>query len=102
MGNRKVRNVRNLGNLRKIIPSFLTSEFSILPYSQSRKLRLKNLGKKFPRFPRFLSFRPGRSIRGHKGQNSTETRCRGFLVLEYRCRGFSSSEKMPWNHDAVA
>ena len=50
-------------------------------------------------------------IRGHKGQNSTGTRCRGFLVLESRCRGFSalesrcrgflSSEKMSWNHDVV-
>ena len=49
---------------------------------------------------------------GHIGQNSTETRCRGFLVLESRCRGFSvlefrcrsflSSEKMPWNNDVVA
>ena len=28
------------------------------------------------------------AIRGHKGQNSTGTRCRGFLVLESRCRGF--------------
>ena len=54
----------------------------------------------------------GIAIRGHMGQNSTETRCRGFLVLESRChgfsvlespcRGFSSSEKMPWNHDVVA
>ena len=52
------------------------------------------------------------SIRGHKGQNSTgtqcrgflalESRCRGFLVLESRCRGFLSSEKTPWNHDVVA
>ena len=51
-------------------------------------------------------------IRGHKGQNSTgtrcrgflalESRCRGFLVLEYWCRGFLSSEKTPWNHDVVA
>ena len=51
------------------------------------------------------------NIRGHKGQNSAETRCRGFLVLESRCRGFSalesrcrgflSSEKMSWNHDVV-
>ena len=50
-------------------------------------------------------------IRGNKGQNATETRCPGFLVLESRCRvfsalesrcrGFSSSEKMPWNHDIV-
>ena len=31
-------------------------------------------------------------IRGHKGQNSTGTRSRGFL----------SSEKVPWNHDVVA
>ena len=50
--------------------------------------------------------------RGHKGHNSTGTRCsgflvlesrfRGFLVLETRCRGFLSSEKTPWNHDVVA
>ena len=54
---------------------------------------------------------PEGTIRGHKGQNFTETRCRGFLVLESRCRGFSvmesrcrgfsSSEKMPWNHQVV-
>ena len=30
---------------------------------------------------------PGRP-RGHKGQNSTGTRCRGFLALEPRCRVF--------------
>ena len=41
-------------------------------------------------------------IRGHKGQNSTGTRFRGFLALESGCRGFLSSEKMPWNHDVVA
>ena len=51
-------------------------------------------------------------IRGHKGQNSTGTRCPGFLVLETRCRGFSalesrcrgflSSEKMSWNHDVMS
>ena len=48
----------------KIFPSFLTSEFSILPYSQNRKLVFKNLGKKFEkflRFPGFPSFRPGRN-----------------------------------------
>ena len=28
------------------------------------------------------------SIRGHKGQNSTGTQCRGFLVLASQCRGF--------------
>ena len=54
---------------------------------------------------------PEIGIRGHKGQNSTgtrcrgslafESRCRGFLVLESRCRGFLSSEKMSWNHDVV-
>ena len=48
----------------------------------------------------------------HKGQNSTgtrccgflalESRCRGYLVLESPCRGFLSSEKMPWNHDVMA
>ena len=48
---------------------------------------------------------------GHKGQNSEETRCRGFLVLKSRCYGFSvleywyrdflSSEKMSWYHNVV-
>ena len=52
------------------------------------------------------------TIRGHKGQNSTGTRCRGFLALESRCRGFLVlesrcrdflfSEKTPWNHDVLA
>ena len=55
MANRKLGKVGNLENLGKVIPSFLISEFSILPCSQNRKLRFKNLGKKFP------SFRPGRS-----------------------------------------
>ena len=56
--NEKVANRKlgNLGNLGNIIPSFLISKFSILPYSQNRKLGFKNLGKKFPSF---LSFRPG-------------------------------------------
>ena len=54
--NEKVAN-RKLGNLGNIIPSFLISKFSILPYSQNRKIGFKNLGKKFPSFP---SFQPGR------------------------------------------
>ena len=60
---RKFGNLGNLGNLGNIIPSFLISKFSILPYSQNRKLGLKNLGKKFPSFPRFPSFRPGQTFR---------------------------------------
>ena len=51
--NEKVAN-RKLGNPGNIIPSFLISKFLILPYSQNRKFRFKNLGKKFP------SFWPGR------------------------------------------
>ena len=35
VANRKLGKVGNLGNLRKVIPSFLISEFSILPYSQN-------------------------------------------------------------------
>ena len=54
--NRQLENLENLGNLRNIIPSFLISKFSILPYSQNRKLGFKNLGKKLPSFPRFPSF----------------------------------------------
>ena len=42
------------------------------------------------------------AIKGYKGQNSTETRCRGFWVLESRCRGFLSSEKMRWDNNVVA
>ena len=59
LANRKLGKVRDLGNLRKIIPSFLISEFSTLPYSQNRKLGFENLGKffsRFPRFPRLPSF----------------------------------------------
>ena len=62
VANRKLGKAGNLENLRKVIPSFLISEFSILPYSQNRKLGFKDLAKKFPRFPRFPrfpSFRPG-------------------------------------------
>ena len=33
-----------------MIPSFLISEFSILPYSQNRKLGFKDLRKKFRHF----------------------------------------------------
>ena len=53
--NEKVANRKlgNLGNLGNIIPSFLISEFSILPFSQNRKIGFKNLGKKFPSFPTF-------------------------------------------------
>ena len=40
VANRKLGNLENLGN---IIPSFLISKFSILPYSQNRKLGFKNL-----------------------------------------------------------
>ena len=59
MADRKLEKVGNFGNLGKVIPSFLVSEFSILPYSPNRKLGFKNLGKKIPRFPSFPSFRPG-------------------------------------------
>ena len=50
VANRKLRNLWNLGNLGNIIPSFLISKFSILPYSQNRKLGFKNLGKKNSEF----------------------------------------------------
>ena len=47
VANRKLGNLGNLGNPGNIIPSFLFSKFSILPYSQHQKLGFKNLGKKF-------------------------------------------------------
>ena len=56
MANQKLGKLGNLGNLGKVVPSFLVSKFSILRYSQNRKLGFNNLGKKFSRFPRFPSF----------------------------------------------
>ena len=50
------RKLGNLGNLGNIIPSFLISEFSILLYSQNRKLGFKNLGKDFRDFRGFRVF----------------------------------------------
>ena len=47
MANRKLGKVGNLGNLGRAIPSFPVPEFSILPYSQNRKLGFKNRGKNF-------------------------------------------------------
>ena len=72
--------------------------------SRSRVFKPSRVG------PRMVYIR-SKAIRGRKGQNSAETRFRGFLVLESRCRGFSSlesrcrgflySEKISWNHDVV-
>ena len=65
MTNQKLGKVRNLGNFRKIIPSFLISKFSFLPYSQNGKLGFENLinfFSRFPRFPRFPSFQLGREF----------------------------------------
>ena len=36
------RKLRKVGNLGKVIPSLLHSEFSILPCSQNQKLKFKN------------------------------------------------------------
>ena len=66
MANRKLGKAGNLGNLGKIIPSFLIAEFSILAVRQNRKLGFKNLGKKLPRFPRFLSFDEDKKAKGKK------------------------------------
>ena len=60
----------------------------ILPYSQNRKLGLKNLGKKIPRFPRFPSFWPGLPVLHHK-------RVKGFKVKEAvqsACEGLDLAE----------
>ena len=46
VANRKLVDLVNLKNLGTIFPSFLISKFSILPYTQNRKLGLKNLRKK--------------------------------------------------------
>ena len=65
---------------------FLPTQMS--PYHQfwtiATRLNFPNSGES----PNKLAY----FIRGHEGQNSTETRCRGFLVLESRCRGFSVLE----------
>ena len=59
MANRKLGKPGNLGNFENVILSFLLPEFSILAYSQNRKLGFKNLGREFPRFLRFPSFGTG-------------------------------------------
>ena len=56
MANRKLGKIEKVGNLGKIIPSFLFSEFSILPYSQNRKLEFKNIGKKIPEVSEFSTW----------------------------------------------
>ena len=57
MPNRKLGKVGNLENVGNIIPSFLIPDFSILPYSQNRKLRFEILGKNFRNFRDFQCFR---------------------------------------------
>ena len=60
MANQKFGNFWNLGNLRNIIPSFLISELSILPYSKYQKLGFKKLGKMFSE----ISTWPGTGVGG--------------------------------------
>ena len=57
MAKRKFGKVGKVGNLGKIIPSFLISEFSILPYSQNRKLGFKTSEKNVRDIRDFRSFR---------------------------------------------
>ena len=83
--NEKVAN-RKLGNLGNVIPSFPISKFSILAIGQNRKLKFKNLGKKFPSFP---SFQPGRFLRlFRKTVNVNEN-----IVIRNRYSG-----KIFWKH----
>ena len=39
-------------------------------------------------FKSFCGWRTDRNVRGYNGQNSAETLCCGFLVLESQCCGF--------------
>ena len=55
VANRKLGNLGNLWNIRKVIPNFLVSEFSVLPKNSDLKIS----EKKFPRSLRFPSLRPG-------------------------------------------
>ena len=72
--------------------------------------------KKCCLFKSFNGWGIDRNIRGYNGQNSTESLCCGFLVLESRCRGFSvlefrwywdieflqnSDPYAPWYHNVV-
>ena len=57
MVKRKLGKVGKVGNLGKIIPSFLISKFSILPYSQNRKLGFKISEKNVRDFRDFRGFR---------------------------------------------
>ena len=56
MGNKKLGNLENFGNLGYIIPSFPIPDFSILAVRPNQKLEFENLGKTFPKFPRFPRF----------------------------------------------
>ena len=70
MANRKLGKVGNLGNLGRAIPSFLVPEFSILPYSQNRKLGFKNRGKNFSEISEVYEFStwPLFSLKNYKKQ----------------------------------
>ena len=54
------------------------------------KIRIFTAMFRFPNhiYPEIESTWPTTNIRGHKGQDSTGTRCCGILVLESQCCGF--------------
>ena len=91
--NEKVANrkLEKVGNLGKVIPSFLISEFSILPYSQNWKLRFKNLRKKYPRFPRFPKFPRLPSFRPGPGEQSQT--CEGPILEKRTSKSFKKYVK---------
>ena len=64
MANRKLENLGNLGNLGNIIPSFLISKFSILPYSQNRVSEFSEISEcsEFSTWPRESLYRKSYSL----------------------------------------
>ena len=56
VANRKLVNLGNRKDLGTIFLIFLISKFSILPYTQNRKIGFKNLRKKIPEFSNISEF----------------------------------------------
>ena len=69
-----------------LMPSFKTSIDTIVEGLVLNVCYLEN------QCHNFIQKKYGRSMRSHKGQNSAETRCCGFLVLEPQCCSYSILE----------
>ena len=79
VANRKLVNLGNRKDLGTIFLIFLISKFSILPYTQNRKIGFKNLRKKIPEFSEFSTW-PMSSLLF----NCSEVKIHRLLQLKYQ------------------